>query len=155
VNYRARLWGPEAARDATADVLHDAAVVVCSARDARTVLALDGDDDAALARGLRERYAPAAELVCLTCSERGSVALAADGAVAAHPFVAATIVDRFGAGDAFLAGLLDVLLDDGEPAAALAFAANLAALKCTVAGDLSPFRRADVEALAAGEVLRR
>jgi 2-dehydro-3-deoxygluconokinase len=155
VNYRARLWGPEEARAGTAEVLHDAAVVVCSARDARAVLALDGDDDAALARGLRERYAPAADVVCLTCSERGSVAISADGAVAAQPFVAATVVDRFGAGDAFLAGLLDVVLDGGQPAAALAFAANLAALKCTVAGDLSPFRRADVEALAAGEVLRR
>jgi 2-dehydro-3-deoxygluconokinase len=151
VNYRARVWTPEAAREATAEVLHDAAVVVCSARDARTVFGLDGGDDAALAGALRERYAPAAELVCLTCSERGSVGVTSDGTVAHQPYVAAHIVDRFGAGDAFLAGLLDVLLDGGSAAEALSFAARLAALKCTVAGDLSPFGRADVERLAGPE----
>jgi sugar/nucleoside kinase (ribokinase family) len=146
----------EAARDGTAEVLHHAAVVVCSARDARTVFALDGDDDVALARALRERYAPEADVVCLTCSERGSVAVAGDGSVARHAYVAAEVVDRFGAGDAFLAGLLDVLLDDGTPAEALSFAARLAALKCSVAGDLSPFGRADVDELAEpGERLRR
>jgi 2-dehydro-3-deoxygluconokinase len=151
VNYRARVWEPGPAREGTAEVLHDAAVVVCSARDAQAVFGLDGRDDAELARGLRERYAPAAELVCVTCSERGSVAVTADGAAAHQPYVTAEVVDRFGAGDAFLAGLLDVLLDDGSPAEALSFAARLAALKCTVAGDLSPFRREDVERLAGPE----
>ena len=34
-------------------------------------------------------------------------------------------------------------------------AARLAALKCTVAGDQSQFSRADVDALAAGDLLRR
>jgi 2-dehydro-3-deoxygluconokinase len=150
VNYRARVWPPDAAREALAEVLHDAAVVVCSARDAHTVFELRGDD-AELARGLRERYAPAAELVCVTCSERGSFAVTQDGAVVHQPYIAAEVVDRFGAGDAFLAGLLDVLLDGDEPASALSFAARLAALKCTVAGDLSPFRRDDVERLAGPE----
>jgi 2-dehydro-3-deoxygluconokinase len=156
VNHRARVWTPEAAREGTAEVLHHAAVVVSSARDAGTVFALDGDDDVALARALRERHAPEADLVCLTCSERGSVAVGRDGSVARHPYVVAEVVDRFGAGDAFLAGLLDVLLDDGTAAEALSFAARLAALKCTVAGDLSPFGRADVDLLAEpGERLRR
>ena len=42
VNYRARVWSPAAAREAIAEVLHDAAVVVCSARDAHTVFELRG-----------------------------------------------------------------------------------------------------------------
>lgn len=154
VNHRARLWDGATARDVIADLLRRADVVICSSRDAATVLGLaEGDDRAAVAE-LADRFAPAARLVCLTCSERGSVAVAG-GEIVAQPHVPAEVVDRFGAGDAFTAGIVDALLDDAAPAAALAHAARLAALKCTVAGDLSPFGRADLAAVDPGEVLRR
>lgn len=155
VNYRARLWSAEAAREATAIVLRDANVVVCSARDARTVFGIGGDDDRAAAVELAARFAPAARLVCLTCSERGSVAVEPGGVVTAQPAVPATVVDRFGAGDAFVAGIVDSLLSGLAIADTLAFAARLAALKCTVPGDLSLASRADVNALTPGDLLRR
>jgi 2-dehydro-3-deoxygluconokinase len=155
VNYRARLWGPAAAREATAALTRDAEVVVCSARDASAVFGVPEGDDRAAALEFAERFAPAARLVCLTCSERGSVAVEPGGAVTTHPAVPSAVVDRFGAGDAFVAGIVDSLLDGAPTPAALAFASRLAALKCTVAGDASQFSRADVNALIPGELLRR
>lgn len=155
VNFRARLWDPEAAREATAELTREADVVVCSARDASTVFGLPEGDDRATAVALAERFAPAARLVCLTCSERGSVAVEPGGVVTAYPAVPATVVDRFGAGDAFVGGIVDALLEGLPVADALAFAARLAALKCTVAGDLSLFSRAEVNALTPGDLLRR
>lgn len=83
------------------------------------------------------------------------MAVAADGTVTHQPHVAATVVDRFGAGDAFVAGVVDSLLAGLDVAGTLAFAARLAALKCTVAGDMSLASRADVNALASGDLLRR
>jgi 2-dehydro-3-deoxygluconokinase len=155
VNYRARLWGPDAAREATAALTREAAVVVCSARDASTVFGVAEADDRAAALAFAARFAPAARLVCLTCSERGSIAVEPGGIVTAHPAVPATVVDRFGAGDAFVAGIVDSLLSGLATADTLAFAARLAALKCTVAGDLSLASRADVTALTSGDLLRR
>jgi 2-dehydro-3-deoxygluconokinase len=155
VNYRARLWSPEAAREATEILLRDADVVICSARDASTLFGIGGDDDRAGAVELAARFAPAARLVCLTCSERGSVAVERGGVVTAEPAVAATVIDRFGAGDAFVAGVVDSLLAGLAIRDTLAFAARLAALKCTVAGDLSLASRADVNALTQGDMLRR
>ena len=105
--------------------------------------------------GLAADWARAAELVCLTCSERGVVAFRG-GEIVSAPAVRAEPVDRFGAGDAFVAGLLDALLRGEDAARALAFGCGLAALgKTTVAGDMCPFGRSDVEAIVAGEVLRR
>jgi 2-dehydro-3-deoxygluconokinase len=155
VNYRARLWGPEAAREATAELTREADVVVCSARDASTVFGLAEGDDPAAATEFAGRFAPAARLVVLTCSERGSVAVERGGTVTVQPVVAATVVDRFGAGDAFVAGVVDSLLAGLDVKATLVFAARLAALKCTVAGDMSLASRADVNALASGDLLRR
>ena len=155
VNYRARLWAPDAARDATAALTREADIVVCSARDASTVFGLAEGDDRAAVVEFAARFAPAARLVCLTCSERGSVAVERGGAVTTQPAIAATVVDRFGAGDAFVAGIVDSLLAGLAVPDTLASAARLAALKCTVAGDMSLSSRADVNALASGDLLRR
>ena len=103
--------------------------MVCSARDASAVFGLAEDDDRATVTEFAARFAPAARLVCLTCSERGSVAIERGGAVIAHPAVAATVVDRFGAGDTFVAGVVDSLLAGLDVADTLAFAARLAALE--------------------------
>ncbi len=157
VNYRARLWSPAAAREATAALLREADVVVCSARDATTLFGVAEGDDRAAAVELATGFAPRARLVWLTCAERGSVAVERGGAVTAQPAVVATVVDRFGAGDAFVAGIVDSLLAGLTVADALSFAARLAALKCTVAGDQSLASRAEVNALALspGDLLRR
>ena len=148
VNYRERLWTVEAARAGMADLLAAAGVVVCSERDARRVFDCQGTPDEVL-RGLARRCCPQARIVVLTLGSEGALGLA-DGELHRQPAFEATVVDRFGAGDAFTAGLLWGLLDGGLDQALKAGAA-LAALKCSVRGDLARFTRAELEALLAGE----
>jgi 2-dehydro-3-deoxygluconokinase len=148
VNYRALLWPVVEAAPRLRALARTADVVVCSERDARRVLELAGEAEEVV-RGLREMCAPEARVVVLTRGGEGSVALG-DGREAMHQrALAATVIDRLGVGDAFVAGLIWGL-EMGELADALRFASALAALKCTVRGDFAQFRPAEVEAAMHG-----
>ncbi len=136
VNHRARLWSEDAAREGLAPLLAVADLVVCSQRDALAVLEAGGSVDEILWH-LRERWAPRASLVVLTRGADGCAALTAAGETLSEAAPPATIVDRFGMGDAFVAGLIWALLEDDDPRPALRAAVTLAALKATVMGDLS------------------
>jgi 2-dehydro-3-deoxygluconokinase len=154
VNHRARLWSAEAAREGLAPLLAAADTVLCGIADAHAVFGLDGAPDA-VARALRERHAPSARLVVLTLGEGGALALDAGDAVHEQPAVPAQVVDRFGMGDAFAAGLLWVLLGDGDVPAALRAGATLAALKATTYGDLSQTTAGELHAALAGTSVAR
>jgi 2-dehydro-3-deoxygluconokinase len=133
VNYRPRLWSPDEAAPAIAALVGTAAVVVCSARDARRVWSLEGDPHDTVER-LRGTLAPDAELVVLTTGSDGAVASLPDGTILEQPAYPATVVDRIGAGDAFVGGLLWGLEAHGV-AEGLRAGALAAALKCTQHGD--------------------
>jgi 2-dehydro-3-deoxygluconokinase len=139
VNYRALLWPAQEAAATLAPLIADASVLVCAARDAQLLFGIDPDEPEP-ARRLREQVAPDAELVAITSGERGGEVHAHGETVqrAAEP---AQVVDRFGAGDAFTAGLLWGLLEGRDPAGSLAAATALAALKCTITGDLARIGR--------------
>jgi 2-dehydro-3-deoxygluconokinase len=109
-------------------------VVVSGAHDAEVVWGVGGDPRDAVVQ-LRRYRAPAAELVVLTTGSDGAVASLADGTVVEQPAYPTTVVDRVGAGDAFVAGLLWGLEGHGG-AEALRAGALAAALKCTMRGDL-------------------
>lgn len=64
--------------------------------------------------------------------------------------VLAGIVDRIGGGDAFAAGVLHVLLESSDIAAAAANGLALAALKHSLPGDASLFHQHDIDAYLAG-----
>jgi 2-dehydro-3-deoxygluconokinase len=143
VNHRALLWEAEAARDALAPILAQADTVICGADDARNVLELGGDPGD-VADALRSTYAPDARHVVITLGEQGAVALDARGTLHREPAIPTTIVDPFGMGDAFAAGLLWGLLDD-DLLRGLTAGVTLAARKATVYGDLSCTTAADLE----------
>lgn len=145
VNYRARLWGPEEARAGLADLLRAAEIVVCSTRDARTVFGCTGDATDVLAE-LQAEWAPDAAHVVVTCGVEGAVSSRAAGGPLRQDAIATEVVDRFGAGDAFVAGLLWGLMR-GTPEFALRAAVALGALKCTVTGDLARFSADELEAV--------
>jgi 2-dehydro-3-deoxygluconokinase len=153
VNYRSRLWEPSAARPVLTDLVGQADIAICGAADAHTVFGLDGSDED-LAIAFAREQAPSARLVVLTCGDRGSVAVSDEG-VTSRPAIPLQIVDRFGAGDAFVAGLLHVVLGGGTTADALVFGSALAALACTVPGDIAAFTSDDVQAVLEGHTLRR
>ena len=68
----------------------------------------------------------------------------------AGPYRLTGIVDRVGGGDAFAAGVLHSLADDGDPGEALRFGLAAAALKHGVHGDFNLVSEGDVRALAEG-----
>ncbi|MBS1882235.1 MAG: sugar kinase, partial [Actinobacteria bacterium] len=150
VNFRQRLSSPEQARERLEPILRQAQIVVCSRRDAKLVFGIAAAEQELVAAQLRDRFAPEAAILVVTDGVNGCVGLA-DGTACAQAAIKTDPVDRIGAGDAFLAGLLWGRLR-GEPLpAALRFAAALGALKCTVEGDQALFTPAEVEAAAAVE----
>lgn len=70
------------------------------------------------------------------------------------PYELGAIVDRFGGGDSFCAGLL-VALAELPPAEAIRFAVAASALKHTIRGDFNYSSRAEVEALMGGSTSGR
>jgi len=146
VNYRSRLWSAKEARDFLAEILPAVRYLFIGSDDAATVFELAGTPDAVL-NGLR-KMAPAAT-IALTLGEAGSAALA--GSVVHRPsrLYTVTTVDRVGAGDAFAAGFLWRVLTGRSVQEAIDAATALAALKCTIWGDIALVRAVEVEELLA------
>jgi 2-dehydro-3-deoxygluconokinase len=147
VNYRSRLWSAQEAATVLAPLLERAELVVSTERDAASVLGLDGDPEE-MVRALARESAPAARIVVLTRGADGSVGLERGGELVRQRAYPARVVDRLGAGDAFLAGLIWGL-QGGLLAEAMAAGSALAALKCTVRGDFAQFTPAEVNAVIA------
>ena len=146
VNYRLRLWSAKEARDFLAEILPAVRYLFIGSDDAATVFELAGTPEVVL-NGLR-KTAPAAT-IALTMGEAGSAALA--GSVVHRPsrLYTVTTVDRVGAGDAFAAGFLWRVLTGRSVQEAIDAATALAALKCTIWGDIALVRAVEVEELLA------
>ena len=146
VNYRSRLWTLAQARAFLGEVLPALAYLFVGADDAATVFGLKGAPEEVL-RGLRA-LAPRA-VILLTLGEEGSAVLAGDTVHRPSRRYRVTVVDRVGAGDAFAAGFLWATLGGQPVGPALDAATALAALKCTVWGDVALVSRAELEELLA------
>jgi 2-dehydro-3-deoxygluconokinase len=144
VNYRSRLWSGDDAREALAPVIARAQVVVCSRADAAEVFGITGDDPLDVLDQLRNQYASAADAVVLTLGASGAVAVEGDAAPVAQDAYPSGSMDRIGAGDAFVAGLLWGLSQSVPLRDSLARGAALAALKRTVPGDFARFTADEV-----------
>jgi 2-dehydro-3-deoxygluconokinase len=149
VNFRSLLWSPAEAREGLRPLLAEATTVICGGADAAAVLELDGDP-ADVVVALREGWAPRARQVVLTLGAEGCLGLDAVGGLHRHAAPTATLIDRFGVGDAFAAGLLWGLLDDDFDLG-LRAATTLAALKATVSGDFSRTDEAELRAALGDE----
>ncbi len=144
VNHRARLWS---AADAGAWVDRHARgleVFLCGRADAEALFGTVGEERALEA--LVERFG--ARFTVLTLGSSGALAALGSERVRVAP-VAATVVDRLGAGDAFAAGVIDGWLD-GDVAAGLERGAVLAALALSQEGDLLTTDRAEMARLLGG-----
>ncbi len=141
VNYRSRLWSPEAARVSLQPLL-GVDVAFCTSEDARQVFGADGSP-LDVAERLRRRWD--AGLVVLTLGDEGAVACSAQGQWQgrSHRLRA---VDRVGAGDAYAAGFLFGYLA-GNIDQAMAYGGALAAWKHSEPGDFCWARAADIEAM--------
>ncbi|HSB40467.1 MAG TPA: sugar kinase [Methylomirabilota bacterium] len=146
VNYRSRLWSPKEARDFLGEILPRVRHLFIGADDAATVFELEGSPERVL-EGLRG-LAPAAT-IALTLGEAGAAVLTAGGIHRPSRRYVVSVVDRVGAGDAFAAGFLWATLLGRDAQQAVDAATALAALKCTIWGDVPIVSRAELEELLA------
>ena len=136
VNYRSRLWGPEAARAATEALLPYVDVVLVGDEEAR---ALWGEDDEACLARLGDA---GPDEVVLKLGARGCAARI-DGERLTAPGFPARQVDPIGAGDAFAAGYLAASLWGLDPSERLRTANAMGAFCVQNLGDYEglPSRR--------------
>ena len=137
VNYRQKLWDPKLAAAVVREVAPLIDVLICTQEDARDLFEVNGAPDLGV------------ETVVLTRGAEGAVA-SRDGVSIERRGHPVETVDRVGAGDAFVAGLVWGLLD-GSLERGLERGLAMSALKMTLRGDLFRLDAADVIALLARE----
>lgn len=153
VNYRAALWSPAEARAFIEPALPAVRFFFIGREEARLIFGLEGTAEEVL--GALARLAPKATVTLLQGDE-GSVVL--DGARVVRPrrHLQVQVADPIGAGDAYVAGFLWATLDGRDLQDAVDTANAVAALKCSIWGDIALISRRDVEdALAGGPSVRR
>ena len=142
VNYRARLWPADLARETLLPLIRDVDLLICTLADCESVFGLAGTPED-VAQGMGELSH--ARHIALTLGGEGALLWDRDGFYRATPFPVQA-VDRVGAGDAFDAGLLWGFLN-GDAALGLQYGMAMAALKHTIPGDEFVSSLAEVEAL--------
>ena len=157
LNYRATLWSPAEARAMLDAVAPHLELFVVAERDAQNVLGFEAEGET-LAEAIASRYG--VPLVALT---RGPSApgldpgapgseprdlLLAHGTIRHAPRYRVEVVDRIGAGDSFVAGLVHGLLD-GDLDLAIRLAAYAAAIGLATPGDINYFAPEDLAAFHA------
>jgi len=138
INYRARLWSREAARECITGLLKDVTILFTTLDEASQVLGLDGSAEE-VARAIAGQWK--VPVVAITLREAPSVlrniwsSLAlADGKVYTGRTISLELIDRMGSGDSYDAGFLYGYLT-GDLNKAVAYGDALAAIKHSVPGD--------------------
>ncbi|TDB74033.1 sugar kinase [Micromonospora sp. KC723] len=153
VNYRARLWSRNAAREALTPLTWSASTVVASADELDLVGAPGADESTVVA----ELFRRGVRTVLVKVGADGARAHTPDGVQHAG-VLAVTAVDTVGAGDAFTAGYLSGWFDGLDLAGRLRRAATLGAFAVSSRGDCEGLpRRAELSLLdghETGSVLR-
>lgn len=152
VNYRALLWSPEQCAAVLEPFCKAAHITFVALRDAITVFHAPETIDEAL-RNLQERWGGT---VIITHGENGVAAYDGNQIMSAPAFPA-EMIDRIGAGDALVSGIVCRLLEDAPLEDALRFGTAMSALKLSVVGDIARINRAEVDTLiqGSGSALKR
>jgi 2-dehydro-3-deoxygluconokinase len=142
MNYRRRLWTPDEARETILPMLQDVSILFCGRGDARQVFGLDGSPQEIVT-----------ELSNLTSASHIVTSLSGEGLIGwergtftHEPAREVVILDRIGAGDAMVAGVLHGWLQ-GDFAKGLRYGALTAALALSQYGDQVVTSRQELESL--------
>ncbi len=150
LNYRSTLTAPAEARAVLDAVAPHLNLLALAERDARNVLGF-AEEGEALAAAIAARYrVPRVALTRPPEAEPGSLLLA-DGGVRYAPRYAVEVVDRIGAGDSFVGGLIHGLLD-GDLDLAIRLGAFAAAIGLATPGDINFLGPEDIARFHAGAV---
>jgi 2-dehydro-3-deoxygluconokinase len=149
INYRARLWTKEAARECITGLLKDVTILFTTLDEASTVLGLEGSAEE-VAREIAGRWK--VPVVAITLREAPSVlrnvwrSLAlAEGKVYTGRTINLELIDRMGSGDSYDAGFIYGYLT-GDLNKAVAYGDALAAIKHSVPGDYTWVTPAELKA---------
>jgi 2-dehydro-3-deoxygluconokinase len=147
LNYRATLWSPADARAFAIEILPRTRYLFIGAEEARIVFGLDGRPEAVL-EGLT-RLAPTATIALMQGADGCTVL---DGGRVLHPRHRhdVQVVDPIGAGDAYVGGFLWATLQGRSLQDAIDAGQAVAALKCSIWGDIALVSPRDVDDLLAG-----
>jgi 2-dehydro-3-deoxygluconokinase len=147
VNYRTNLWAPADARRFLDEALPGVRYLFLGEAEARTIFNLTGSAEQMLEA--LARLAPKAT-VSLQQGAAGSTVL--DGGRFYRPRrrLDVQMVDPVGAGDAYVAGFLTAVLGKREIQEAVEVGNAVAALKCSIWGDIALITPRDVEEVLAG-----
>ena len=142
LNYRAKLWTPKQACAVQEPLLEHVDLLITTVEDAQVVLGVSGYNTTEL----KARFDLSAVAVTFGGGPLAA-AVEADGKVYTAPRQDIEVVDRIGAGDAFVGGLIVSRLEDRGWDDALRFATATAALKHTIPGDFCLVTRSEVDQL--------
>jgi 2-dehydro-3-deoxygluconokinase len=134
VNYRARLWSADEARQALEPLCAGVDVLFVTRQDAYRLFNCAAGAEETL-RWLQAKFNVG--VAVLTMGEEGAMALHRDGSFYRARTEPVPEIDPLGSGDAFAAGFLYGYLTDGDLEAALQIGVSAAALKRTIPGDLA------------------
>lgn len=149
VNYRSLLWDAERARRVLSPIAARADLLLCSRRDAATVFGI-AREGAGCVEELRDRFG--ARHVVST-DQTADVYVADEGGVARFPVSVVPIVDRPGAGDSFVAGVIDGYLAD-DVRAGVERGMRVATYALTHHGDLTHIGRPDLAQATTTDIIR-
>ena len=172
LNFRAKLWTSERAREVMTPLMEYVDVCIGNEEDAQKCLGFTPEADVeggkTEAEGYRDifrrmagtfgfRYVATTLRESFSASHNGWKALIYDGKefYESRRYDIDPIVDRVGGGDAFSGGLIHGLLTMSSMKEALEFAVAASALKHTIPGDFNLASAQEVASLAAGNVSGR
>jgi 2-dehydro-3-deoxygluconokinase len=145
LNFRRQLWNAETARPFLDEVLPYVDVFFVKPADSREIFGTSLEPDQ-LADALKKRYQ--VPLLVISLGEQG--ALAYETSKYESKSFPTQVLNRFGVGDAFVAGFLYCLLTESDLQRALDFGCACAALKGTIPNENYPLlTKKQVEALLA------
>jgi 2-dehydro-3-deoxygluconokinase len=147
LNYRATLWSPAEARAFALAVLPRVRYLFIGAEEAGTVFGLEGGAEPVL-----EALARLARKATIALMQGAAGCTVLDGGRFLRPRRRhdVQVIDPIGAGDAYVAGFLWALLRGREMEDAIDAGTAVAALKCSIWGDIALVTAQDVEDLLAG-----
>lgn len=172
LNFRAKLWTGEKARNVMTPLMEYVDVCIGNEEDAQKCLGFtpkaDVEGGKTEAEGYRDifrqmtekfgfKYTAATLRESFSASHNGWKALIYDGKefYESKRYDIDPIVDRVGGGDSFSGGLIHGLLTMPSMKDALEFAVAASALKHTIPGDVNLVSEAEVQSLAAGNASGR
>lgn len=154
VNYRANLWSEDDARQTIESVLPYIDILFVSEETSRRMLGRTGTMDEIM-RGYCKQYGVSvvASTQRIINSPRshtfGSILYAHEEYqfYTEHPYENIEVIDRIGSGDAYVAGVLTVILSQGGYEKAVSFGNAMSSLKNTMPGDLIATDPAEIEGI--------